>query len=117
MRKLYWRLLCGLSISLGLIGIVVPGLPTVPFMILAAWAASKGWPALERRLLNHARYGPYIIRWRERGVIPRQAKVMAGLMMLVSLGVLVTTGAELWFTILIGGIMAVVMLWMLSRPE
>ena len=116
-RKLYWRLFCLFSICLGLIGIVVPGLPTVPFMILAAWAASKGWPALETRLLNHARYGPYIMRWREQGAIPRRAKMMSGIMMAASLGVLIYMDINRWLILGTALTMVIVFLWMLSRPE
>ena len=117
MRRFYWRLLCVIAMALGLIGIVVPGLPTVPFMILAAWAASKGWPEVETWLLSHKRYGPHIVRWRERGAIPRQAKVMAALMMLASLGVLYVSGAEVWLILAIAAVMIVVLFWMASRPE
>ena len=69
-RDLLWRLVAIGAICLGGIGIVVPVLPTVPFLILAAFAASKGWPELERRLLDHPRYGPDIRGWREHGTIP-----------------------------------------------
>jgi uncharacterized membrane protein YbaN (DUF454 family) len=117
MRRVYWRIFCGLAIALGLIGVVVPGLPTVPFMILAAWAASKGWPEVEVWLLSHKRYGPHIVRWRERGAIPRQAKLMAGLMMLASLGILYLSGIEPWLILAIAGIMGAVLLWMATRPE
>ena len=44
------------------IGAVLPGLPTVPFLLVAAWAGGKGWPALEVKLLNHPRYGPTLRR-------------------------------------------------------
>ncbi len=60
---LIWRTLAMLCLLLGLVGVFVPGLPTVPFMLLAAWAGSKGWPALETWLLNHPRHGPPIRRW------------------------------------------------------
>ncbi|HNO41919.1 MAG TPA: DUF454 family protein, partial [Ottowia sp.] len=55
---LLWRALALLSLLLGGVGAMLPVLPTVPFLLLAAWAASKGWPALEIWLLNHRRLGP-----------------------------------------------------------
>ena len=76
-----WRLLAAISVGLGVIGAVLPVLPTVPFLLLAAWAASRGWPELETRLLAHPTYGPYITNWREQGAIPRRAKWLASAMM------------------------------------
>ena len=45
-----WRVAALAAFGIGVVGIVIPVLPTVPFLILSAWAASKGWPAFERRL-------------------------------------------------------------------
>ena len=117
MTTLYWRILCLVSVCLGLVGVVVPGLPTVPFMILGAWAASKAWPELEIWLLSHRHYGPYIRQWRERGAIPRRAKILAGLMMTASLGVLFYTGAHAGLILALAALMAGVLFWMWSRPE
>lgn len=76
MRKLY--LLAGMgSVGLGILGIALPLLPTVPFMILAAWCFGKSSPALEARLVNHPRYGRHILAWRERRAIARIGKIGA----------------------------------------
>ena len=73
-----------LCVALGLIGIVVPGLPTTPFLLLAAWAFSKSSERFQAWLLNHPRLGPAVRDWRERGAIPRRAKYLAVGMMTVS---------------------------------
>lgn len=73
MRILY--LITGLvSVALGIIGIAVPLLPTVPFFILAAFCFARSSPALERKLLEHPRYGPSLRLWREHGAISRRGK-------------------------------------------
>ena len=50
-------------------------MPTTVFLILAAWAASKGWPQMDAWLLNHPKYGPTLRDWRANGTVPRKAKV------------------------------------------
>ena len=115
--RLLWRVLALAAVALGAIGIVVPGLPTVPFLLLAAWAAGKGWPALEQWLLNHPRYGQAIRDWRERGAVPRRAKWAASLMMLLSGVVLAMSALPLLVRLAVPVFMAVVALWLWRRPE
>ena len=57
MKLLFWRSLVVLFLVLGFIGALLPGMPTTVFLILAAWAASKGWPEVDAWLLNHPKYG------------------------------------------------------------
>ena len=66
-----------LSLGLGGIGILLPLLPTVPFMILAAFCFARSSPVLEQRLLDHRYFGPHIRRWRAHGAISRRGKKAA----------------------------------------
>lgn len=112
-----WRSGALAALLVGLIGIVVPVLPTVPFLIVAAWAGGKGWPALEERLLAHERYGPPIRRWRERGIVPRKAKILASTMMLASAILLQFTPVAQWLRIGAPLTMFIVAVWLWRRPE
>ncbi|MCH8686097.1 YbaN family protein [Pedomonas mirosovicensis] len=76
MRRVY-AILGYASLVLAVFGAILPLLPTVPFVILAAFFFAKGNPALERRLLEHPTLGPHIIAWREKGAISRKGKVFA----------------------------------------
>ncbi|MCD1598166.1 YbaN family protein [Rheinheimera aquimaris] len=116
-RILLWRALAVVSLLLGLIGIPLPGLPTVPFVLLSAWAAGKGWPALEQRLLTHPKYGPALVQWRSHGIVSRRAKLLASVMMLASAIALQFSAAPFWLKLLLPLFLSVVAVWLWRRPE
>ena len=74
MRRTLYLVAGFLSLSLGALAIFLPLLPTVPFMILAAFCFARSSPALEARLLDHPHFGPHIRRWRDKGAISRRGK-------------------------------------------
>lgn len=112
-----WRTLAVTCVVLGIIGAFVPVLPTVPFLLVAAWAAGKGWPRLETWLLDHPKYGATIRRWREHGAVPRRAKWAASGMMLLSAAMLVWSPVPVWVKWAVPALMAAVALWLWLRPE
>lgn len=105
-----------LAVGCGLVGIFVPVLPTVPFMLLAAWCFGKAHPAWEARLLAHPHYGPHIRAWRERGAIPLKAKWASVSLMTVSavVGLVLLPG---WWRLLPAAIVTVVAVWIVTRPS
>jgi len=115
--KLIWRSIALASLLLGLVGLVLPLLPTVPFVLVAAWAAGHGWPALEIWLLDHPRLGPPLRRWRDRGSVPRRAKWMASLAMAGSGLVLFLTPLPTWVKASALAAMVAVAVWLWRRPE
>lgn len=80
-----WLALGGLALCAGVIGIVLPLLPTTPFVILAAFAFSKSSPRLHRFLAEHPRFGPIIADWSAHGAIAPRYKALAVSMMLAAL--------------------------------
>lgn len=114
---LLWRLLAAVSLALGAVGLVLPVLPTVPFILVAAWAGSRGWPQLEKRLLAHARYGPLIVRWRQSRAVPRSAKWAATLGMTASGVILLLSQAPNWLQLLGISVMLGVGIWLWRRPD
>lgn len=66
-----------LAVGLGILGIALPLLPTIPFLLLATFCFARSNPAWEQRLLDHPRYGPPLRQWRERRAISRKAKLAA----------------------------------------
>ena len=117
MKILFWRSLVIVFVVLGFIGAVLPGMPSTVFLILAAWAASKGWPQMDAWLLNHPKYGHTLRNWREHGTVPRKAKWFASIMMLCSAILMLLTTAPLMVKIFTDVTMLIVAIWLWSRPE
>ena len=114
---LLWRALALLCLALGLLGIFLPGLPTVPFLLVAAWAGSHGWARLEQWLLHHPRFGADIRRWRESGTVPRKAKWASTIMMTISAVIMLMLAIPLWIKVSVPLLMAAVAVWLWRRPE
>lgn len=115
-RRWLWLAAGWLALGLGLVGVVTPLLPTVPFLLLAAACFSRGSARWEAWLLAHPRLGPPVRRWRERRAIPRRAKLFAWTMMAASCA-LALWQAPTWAALLACGICLAVALWMARLPE
>ena len=84
-RWLLW-LAGSVSLALGLLGVLLPGLPTTPFVLLAAACYAKASPRLHRWLLNHRWMGPMLRDWERDRSLTRRSKTVA----LVSMAVMVS---------------------------
>jgi len=115
--KTGFRVLAYISIGLAAIGVVLPLLPTTPFVLLAAFFASKGSPAFANWLEEHPSFGPAIRDWRRNRVIPLRAKVLACGMMLLSWGILFAMGAATVVLAISGTFLAGVASYLLTRPS
>ena len=112
-----WWLLAYASLGLGLVGVLLPGLPTVPFVLLAAFAAARGSSRLHARLAAHPQFGPMIRDWeRERAVSRRAKRVAIGSMAVCAL-LLFLTAPKWWMAAIGTGFMACVGAWLWCRPE
>lgn len=100
----------------GFIGLFLPLLPTVPFMLLAAFCFSRSSPALEQWVVEHPRFGPPVRAWRAKRAIPRRAKWLATAMIGVN-AVLAVWLLEGPWRFLGLGIGVGVLAWMWTRPD
>lgn len=73
-----------LAVGLGSLGVVVPGLPTVGFFVLAAACFARSSPRFERWVLDLPTVGPMVADHRAGLGMPRRAKVLAIAMMLTA---------------------------------
>ncbi|MDB5698320.1 MAG: hypothetical protein JWN69_1124 [Alphaproteobacteria bacterium] len=74
MRRLFLFSGGVISLVLGTAGVFLPLLPTVPFVLLAAFCFARSSPRLEGWLLQHRHFGPHIHSWRESRAISRSGK-------------------------------------------
>lgn len=77
LQKLPWTILGWTCVALGFIGVVLPVLPTTPFLILAAFAFGKSSPRLKQWLLDHPIFGGPIRDWAANGAIRPRIKALA----------------------------------------
>ncbi|RUO76649.1 YbaN family protein [Pseudidiomarina taiwanensis] len=118
LRMIIWRSVAITFVLLGLVGLALPVMPTVPFLLVAAWAGGKGWPKLEAKLLAHPKYGPPIIEWRRYGVVRRNVKIVTTLMMSGGATIMMFLDTiPLWLKFTILAIMVTVATWLWLRPE
>lgn len=113
-RRLY-RIGGCICLGAAAVGVVLPLLPTTPFLLLAAWLFSKSSPALHHRLLNHPRFGPLLRDWQRERAIPRKAKAAAIAALLASWSGLVLT-VDAMVAAAAAAVMAPVGLFVATRP-
>ena len=117
MKPVYFLLGWGFF-GIGLVGAVLPGLPTTPFMLLALWAFSRSSERFHRWLYGHKVFGPPLRQWHTDRIIPARVKVFAIVMMLASLGWLALFAeVKLWVTLLTAVVMLSGAIFILSKPS
>ncbi|MEN3973930.1 YbaN family protein [Emcibacter sp. SYSU 3D8] len=118
----FWRYILlavgWLFLAIGAIGAFLPILPTVPFLLITAWAWSKSSRRLHRWLYRNKTCGPYLVAWNKHGVIPPRAKVLAiGTMTVGWLFLTIYVATSFWVPLIVGAIEVAVSTFILTRPS
>ena len=100
--RLFFLFLAGVSFVLASAGLLIPGLPTTPFLLLASFFLARSSPRLNSRLLRSRFFGPILIDWQVHGGIRRDVKVKAvtGVIMAVLLTIYLSAAA--WQSVVAG---------------
>ena len=107
-----------ICLALGIIGAFLPLMPTTIFIILAAGCFARSNQRFEAWLLADKRFGPMIRSWRAEGAIPRRAKIMAGLGMVLGYALfLIGARPGLWLTLAVFAFFAASAWYVFTRPE
>jgi uncharacterized membrane protein YbaN (DUF454 family) len=115
--KTGFRILAYMFLAIGAVGVVLPLLPTTPFVRLAAFFASKGSPEFARWLEEHPSFGPAIAQWRHRRAIPVKAKILACSMMAISWSMLVWLGSTVFVLTVSGLCLLGIAGYLITRPS
>jgi uncharacterized membrane protein YbaN (DUF454 family) len=121
------RLVRGLYFAAGIaalvaavLGVVLPILPTTPFVLLAAACFAKSSDRFYTGLLRHRIAGPIISDWREHGAMKREAKRWALFMMALSFGTSMLIMSSVWHRVMLVAMALVlgILIWRVPvRPE
>jgi len=84
MTRILALILAYFFLALAIVGFFVPGLPTVPFLLLTAWFAARGSKRLHRWLYEHPHFGKLLIDWEKQRSISRTSKMISVLMLIAS---------------------------------
>ena len=117
MMRYFWIGLGCLSVTLGVIGIFLPVLPTTPFLLLAAWSFSQGSERLHQWIMSHPRLSPPIKDWQTNRSIKRQVKVLASISMLAVFALTLFMSVPGWAATAQALILIAVGVFIWSRPE
>ncbi len=117
LERALWLGLAAISLALGVIGIVLPVVPTTPFILLAAFAAARGSQRLHGWMRNHPHFGPMLQDWERDGAVSRRAKYFATITMLGSAVGLFVFSPHWWMAAIVAAIMLAVAIWLWRRPE
>lgn len=106
-----------LCLVMGVIGVIVPGLPSTVFILMAGWAAARSSPRLHAWLWRHPLFGSMLRNWADGGRVSRHAKWSATFLMALCAAILLVASIPRWASITAAACMACVLTWLWLRPE
>jgi uncharacterized membrane protein YbaN (DUF454 family) len=115
--RFIWTILGFFALGIGIIGIFLPLIPTVPLVLLAAFCFAKSSDRLHDWLIKNRLFGPMISDWNEKGAIQPKAKKMATLSIAIIFCISIFLSLPGHVLVIQGITLACVMLFIWSRPN
>ena len=115
--RLFWLIVGLVALLLGMLGVIVPLLPTTPFLLVAAFAFMRSSQRLHDWLVNHPLFGTLIDDWHRHKAIGRPAKVAAVVSMVGVFLLSAGLGAPGWVLLLQAIVLGAAGWFVVSRPS
>ena len=115
--RLLWLLAGIVFLAIGAIGVILPILPTTPFLLAAAYCFTRSSQRLHRWLHHHPMFGPLINNWNQYGSIDRRSKRIAIGVILLTPMITLMVGAPWWALAAQLLILGAAATFVLTRPD
>lgn len=114
--RLLW-FVCGLTaLALAGLGVILPLLPTTPFLLLAAFAFARSSERFHQWLLTHRLFGPIINNWQQHGAISRRAKWLSLISIIAIFSLSIILNVRLSVLTIQAIVLTAVAAFIISRP-
>ncbi|OOY03588.1 hypothetical protein BMI86_11325 [Thioclava sp. DLFJ5-1] len=115
--RILWLTLGIISAGIGIIGLFLPLVPTVPLMLLATFCFARSSDRLHNWIITHPRFGPQIIDWQERRAIAKRAKIAATVSVFAAFGLSLAFRLPLEILAIQGITLLGVLIFIWTRPN
>ena len=117
MMRLFWISAGFIALAVGIAGIFLPLVPTVPLVLLASFCFAKSYKRLHIWLISHKTFGPMIYDWNRSGAISRNAKRAATASIIAVIGISVAVSVPPHVIIIQIVTLSCVLLFIWTRPN
>ena len=115
--KIIWFTLGSIALVLAFLGVLLPLLPTVPFLLIAAFFFAKSSERVHTWLVNHKLFGKMIRDWNERGAIDKKAKYFSTVSILLVIVVSVLLKIKLMVILMQVFVLSLALLFIWTCPD
>lgn len=116
MRRIGLIIAGWLAFGLACLGVVLPLLPTTPFLLLAAWCFARSSPRFHRWLLYRSWFGPYLRHWQNHRALPPGAKTKAIIVIMITFAISLWLVPLWWVRLLLLAILLTLLVVMWRLP-
>ena len=116
MKRILLIMVGWLCVVLATLGVVLPLLPTTPFLLLAAWCFARSSPRFHHWLLHRSWFGSYLRHWQAYRALPKGAKPKAVALIVTTFAISIYFVPLLWVRILLVCMMLALLIMMWRLP-